>query len=125
VGLSQRFDPAFPGLIVVESGETTGLAIRATRRPSAVAIHGSVLAQGSTAVQFSMQGLDGQVVRSVVLDVPELLADGRNRLPSWPMDLELAIPTALAATALVIEADLYGPGGGRIDRIRLRLAPEM
>jgi len=45
--------------------------------------------------------------------------------PSWPMDVDLAIPVDLAATALVIEADLYGPGGGRIDRIRLRLAPEM
>lgn len=125
VELSRRFDPSFPGLIVVEAGETAGLEIKATRRPSAVSIQGAVLAHGSTAVLFSMHGLDGAVARSVMLGVPELLADGRNHRPSWPMDVELAIPTDLAATALVIEADLYGPGGGRIDRIRLRLAPEM
>jgi len=123
--LSHRFDPAFPSLVVVEAGETGSLAVEATRRPSTVTIHGAVLAAGATAVRFSMQGLDGEVARSVALGVPELLADGRNHRPSWRMDLEMAIPTALAATALVIEADLYGPGGGRIDRIRLRLAPEM
>ena len=123
--LSHRFDPGFPGLVVVETGETGSLAVQATRRPSTVAIHGAVLAHGATAIRFRMQGLDGEVARSVALNVPELLADGRNHRPSWPMDVEIAIPTALAGTALVIEADLYGPGGGRIDGIRLRLAPEM
>ena len=125
VVLSHRFDPAFPGLVVIEAGETGSLAVQATRRPSTVAIHGAVLAHGATAIRFSMEGLDGEVARSVALNVPELLADGRNDRPSWPMDVEIAIPTALAGTALVIEADLYGPGGGRVDGIRLRLAQEM
>jgi hypothetical protein len=125
VELSKRFDPAFPGLVVVEAGETASLAIRATRNPSTVAIHGDVLAQEATAVVFMLQALDGQVARSVALNVSALLADGRNHRPSWPMDVELAIPTAMAASAFIVEADVYGSSGRRIDRIRLRLAPEM
>lgn len=123
--LSRRFDPAFPNLVVVEAGETGSLAIRATRRPSTVAIHGAVLAQEATAVLFVLRAPDGYVATSIELGVPELLADGRNSRPSWPMDVELAIPTAMAASAFIVEAVVYGPGGGRIDRIRLRLAPEM
>ena len=125
VELSKRFDPAFPGLVVVEAGETASLAIRATRHPSKVAIHGDVLAQEATAVVFTLQALDGQVAKSIALNVSALLADGRNHRPSWPMDVELAIPTAMAASACIVEADVYGPEGSRIDRIRLRLAPEM
>ena len=122
---SKRFDPAFPGLVVVEAGETASLAVRATRNPSTVTIHGVVLAHEATAVMFVLKALDGYVTRSIVLGVPELLADGVNERPSWPMDVEMAIPTAMAGRAFIVEADLYGPGGGTIDRIRLRLAPEM
>jgi hypothetical protein len=124
-GLSRRFDPAFPSLVVVETGETTSLAVRATRQPSTVAIHGVVLAHEATTVMFVLRALDGYVAKSIEMSVPELLADGRNSRPSWPMDVEFAIPTAMAASAFVVEADLYGPGGARIDLIRLRLAPEM
>ena len=123
--LSRRFDPAFPNLVVVETGETTSLAVRATRKPSTVAIHGVVLAQEATAVTFVLQALDGYVATSIELSVPELLADGRNSRPSWPMDVEFPIPTGMAASAFVVEADLYGSDGARIDLIRLRLAPEM
>jgi hypothetical protein len=90
-----------------------------------VAIHGVVLAHEATTVLFVLEALDGDVASSIEMSVPELLADGRNQRPSWPTDVELAIPTALAATPFIVEADLYGPGGARIDTIRLRLASEM
>jgi hypothetical protein len=113
------------GADAVETGETGALAIQATRRPSTVAIQGAVFAQQANAVLFTMRSLDGEIADSIARLVPAMLADGRNHRPSWPMNVELTIPTALASTALVIEAEVYGPDGVRIDGIRLRHAPEI
>jgi hypothetical protein len=109
----------------VETSQTGAIAMQATRRPSTVAIQGSVFAQQANSVLFTMRSLDGDVADSVARLVPAMLAGGRNHRPSWPMAVELTIPIALASTALVIEAEVYGPDGVRIDGIRLRLAPEI
>jgi hypothetical protein len=125
VVLSRRFDPAFPNLIVVEAGQTRTLAIEATRRPSMVAIHSAVFAQQATRAVFILHTLDGEVADSIAMLDPAMLADGRDVRPSWPIAVELAIPTAVASKVLVVEAEVYGADDARIDTIRLQLAPEM
>jgi hypothetical protein len=117
--------PASPEPDVVGTSASGAVAIQATRRPPSVAIRGSVFAQEATRVLFTIQGLDGDVADSIAVGVPAMLADGRNLRPSWPMAVELAIPTDLASSALVIGAEVYGAEGVHIDGIRLRLGFEI
>ena len=125
---SPGFNPAspFPRPRNAEATSLPGpINLDATRQPSAVFVHGDVFAQQVTWVSVSLQTLDGQVGGWASVSIPGAAGDGRDHRPALGFDVELAVPTTMAAGVLVVQANAHNAEGGLIASTRVRLEPEM
>lgn len=123
-GISQRFDPAFPNLIVTEASQNGPISVLATRRPSMVTVYGAVNLQQVTRVLVTMQSLDGQPAGSTSAVVPESSGEGKDHLPPLGFNLQLAVPTELVDRILVVQTSAYDKLGRLLATTRSELAPE-
>jgi hypothetical protein len=117
-----RFDPTYPDFIVIETSAPGPINLQATRQPSTVYVHGDVFAQQVTWVFVSLQSLDGQVGGWASVSIPGAAGAGRDHRPALRFDVQLAIPTELAAGVLAVQANAYDAGGGLVASTRVRLA---
>ncbi len=110
---------------VTATSEPGPVSIQASRHPSTVFVHGDVFAPQVTWVYVSLQSLDGQIGGWASVSIPGAAGNGRDHGPALRFDVELAIPTQLAAGVLLVQANAYDAAGGLVGSTRVRLAAEM
>jgi len=110
---------------VTATSEPGPVSIQATRHPSTVFVHGDVVAQQVTWVYVSVQSLDGQIGGWASVSIPGGASGGGDHQPALRFDVELAIPTEMAAGVLLVQAHAYNAAGGLVGSTRVRLAAEM
>jgi hypothetical protein len=125
VHLSQRFDPAFPSLVVVEASESGPIRVLTTRRPSMVTVIGAVSLQPAIRILVTLQSLDGQPVGSASEVIPLLASDGRDHLPPLGFNIWLAVPAGLADRVLVVQTSAYDTRGVLLATTLAQLDPEL
>src|SRR5262249_56735477 len=99
---------------VTETSAPGPVSIQATRLPSTVFVHGEVVAQQVTWVYVSLQSLDGQIGGWASVSIPGAAGAGSDHLPGLRFDVELAIPTELAAGVLLVQANAYDAARGLV-----------
>jgi hypothetical protein len=119
-----RFDPTYPELGVTQTSAPGPISLQATRHPSTVFVHGDVFAQRVTWIFVSLQSLDGQVGGWASVSIPGAAGDGGDHRPALRFDVELAIPTTMAAGVLAIQANAYDAAGNLVASTGVRLASE-
>jgi hypothetical protein len=125
VHLSQRFDPAFPSLVVVEASESGPISVLATRRPSMVTVIGAVSLQQVTRILVTLQSLDGQPAGSASEVIPLSVSDGKDPLPPLGFNIWLAVPAGLADRVLVVQTSAYDTRGVLLATTLAQLDPEL